>query len=119
LKLITIAQDDSIRNSAHEQNLPVNWTILYELTKLTEEQFDNGRSGQIDTDRLGLACRGVGSDLKRDGLVFSDLVAFAQSAHVEKHIAAAVIGRDKTKSAKLVEHLNFSECHLMSAFPIV
>lgn len=41
-KLMVIAQNDNVRNDARAQHLPVQWTILYELTKLTDEQFDNG-----------------------------------------------------------------------------
>jgi hypothetical protein len=41
-RLIAIAQNDNLRNLAHAPNLPVQWTTLYELTKLTDEQFKAG-----------------------------------------------------------------------------
>jgi hypothetical protein len=43
------AQNDNVRNSEHVPNLPVQWGTLYALTKLTDEQFDNGiKSGAIN-----------------------------------------------------------------------
>ena len=48
-KLMAIADSDVLRNYAHGRNLPAAWTTLYELTKLTEEQFDAGiKSGAIN-----------------------------------------------------------------------
>jgi hypothetical protein len=42
-----------LRNDASRRHLPVAWTILYELTKLTNEQFENGiKAG--DDDALDL-----------------------------------------------------------------
>ena len=44
-KIIAIANNDN----PHGSHLPVQWTTLYALTKLTDEQFDNGiRSGAIN-----------------------------------------------------------------------
>src|SRR3974390_2443080 len=39
-RLIVVAQDQKLRNVAHAQHLPAHWFTLYELTKLTDEQFD-------------------------------------------------------------------------------
>jgi hypothetical protein len=39
-RLMAIATNDNIRNVDPGPHLPVAWTILYELTKLTDEQFD-------------------------------------------------------------------------------
>jgi hypothetical protein len=48
-KLIAVANNDNIRNEAHVPRLPVAWGTLYDLTKLTDEQFDNGiKSGAIN-----------------------------------------------------------------------
>ena len=32
----------NVRNGAISPHLPVAWTVLYELTKLTDKQFANG-----------------------------------------------------------------------------
>jgi hypothetical protein len=48
-RLIIIANDDKLRDRAHGHNLPVQWRTLYELTKLTDEQFDAAiESGAIN-----------------------------------------------------------------------
>lgn len=48
-KLMAIADNDSLRNDAHVRHLPVSWGTLYELTRLTPEQFDAGiKSGAIN-----------------------------------------------------------------------
>lgn len=48
-KLIAIADNDNLRNRSHENALPAKWTVLYELTKLTDEQFKTGiKSGVIN-----------------------------------------------------------------------
>lgn len=41
-KLIAIAKCDHLRNSEHVPHLPANWGTLFELTLLTEEQFQRG-----------------------------------------------------------------------------
>lgn len=38
--LMQIADNDNLRNGEHIHHLPVSWGTLYELTKLTDEQFD-------------------------------------------------------------------------------
>ena len=49
LKAEVGAMNDNVRDVAHAQRLPVPWVTLYELTKLTDEQFDNGiKSGDIN-----------------------------------------------------------------------
>jgi hypothetical protein len=63
-KLMKIADDEKIRNHAPGRNLPNNWTILYELTHLTSEEFDVAiKSGKI-TEQTGMA--------KMTGKVFSE-----------------------------------------------
>jgi hypothetical protein len=48
-KLIKIATCDHLRNSEHVPNLPAHWGTLFELTLLTEEQFEKGiKSGAIN-----------------------------------------------------------------------
>jgi hypothetical protein len=39
-RLMTIAADPRLTNGAHVQHLPPHWGTLYELTKLTDEQFE-------------------------------------------------------------------------------
>jgi hypothetical protein len=47
--LIKIADDERLRNGKHASHLPVHWSILHELTKLTAAQFENGiASGAIN-----------------------------------------------------------------------
>jgi hypothetical protein len=41
-KIIAISLNDNVRNDAHVRHLPMHWGTLYELTKLTDEQFDKG-----------------------------------------------------------------------------
>jgi hypothetical protein len=41
-RLIAISTSDNVRNGAISPHLPIAWTVLYELTKLTDEQFANG-----------------------------------------------------------------------------
>lgn len=40
--LIAIATHDNLRSEKHVSHLPAHWGTLYELTKLTPEQFDAG-----------------------------------------------------------------------------
>lgn len=40
--LMAIALNDNLRNVNHGLHLPVSWRTLYELTKLTDEQFEAG-----------------------------------------------------------------------------
>ena len=48
-KLMTIAACDHLRDVAPGQQLPAHWTMLYDLTKLTPEQFEAGiKSGAIN-----------------------------------------------------------------------
>jgi hypothetical protein len=48
-RLIDIAGNDNVRNESHGTRLPVAWTVLYALTKLTDEQFADGiNSGAIN-----------------------------------------------------------------------
>jgi hypothetical protein len=47
-KLMKVAACEHLRNDAHVRHLPANWGTLYELTKLTPEQFEDGiKSGAI------------------------------------------------------------------------
>jgi hypothetical protein len=47
-RLITIAADERLRDVTHVQHLPAMWGTLFELTKLTDEQFEAGiASGAI------------------------------------------------------------------------
>ena len=49
-KLIKIGECENLRNVSPGRHLPVNWTILYELTKLSDEQFAEGiKSGAINS----------------------------------------------------------------------
>jgi hypothetical protein len=69
-RLMKISDNDNLRNSAVQPNLPVAWTILYELTKLTEEQFDKGiKSGAIHpamATKEARALRGLEPRKKKD-----------------------------------------------------
>jgi hypothetical protein len=48
-RLILISCNDNLREGARAPHLPAAWAILYELTKLSDEQFDNGiNSGVIN-----------------------------------------------------------------------
>ncbi|MBO0733332.1 MAG: hypothetical protein J2P49_03260 [Methylocapsa sp.] len=50
-KLMAIAESDNLRNDAHVRHLPAAWGTLYELTKLTDEQFDAAiQSGAIQSE---------------------------------------------------------------------
>jgi hypothetical protein len=52
-RLIVISCSDNIRNATHVSHLPIHWGTLYELAKLTDEQFDNGiQSGTINPQML-------------------------------------------------------------------
>jgi hypothetical protein len=47
--LIVIATNDNLRDGNHGSHLPGHWRTLYELTKLTDEQFKKGiQSGAIN-----------------------------------------------------------------------
>jgi hypothetical protein len=49
-KLMKIAACDHLRNAEHVPHLPAHWGTLFELTTLTEEQFERGiESGVINT----------------------------------------------------------------------
>lgn len=41
-RLIKITINEKLRDAAHAQHLPAHWPTLYELTKLTAEQFATG-----------------------------------------------------------------------------
>jgi hypothetical protein len=41
-RLMAIARDPRLSNPAHVQLLPPSWGTLYELTKLSDEEFDRG-----------------------------------------------------------------------------
>jgi hypothetical protein len=41
-RLMAVARDKRLRNPAHAQALPPAWYTLYELTKLTDQQFEKG-----------------------------------------------------------------------------
>lgn len=45
-KLLAIARDDKLAEVAHER-LPASWQTLFELTRLTPEQFETGLSAGI------------------------------------------------------------------------
>jgi hypothetical protein len=48
-RLIVIANDGRLRNQAMSPHLPIAWTILHELTQLSDEQFEAGiKSGAIN-----------------------------------------------------------------------
>jgi hypothetical protein len=47
--LIAISTNDNLRNTKDLSHLPVPYSVLYELTKLTDEQFEKGiASGAIN-----------------------------------------------------------------------
>jgi hypothetical protein len=46
-RLMAIARDPRLSNPAHVQLLPPSWGTLYELTKLSDEEFDRGVQQQI------------------------------------------------------------------------
>lgn len=46
-RLMAIARDPRLSNPAHVQLLPPSWGTLYELTKLSDEEFDRGVQEQI------------------------------------------------------------------------
>jgi hypothetical protein len=70
-KLLAIAEDGKLRDVSHVRHLPAHWGTLYELTKLTDEQFENGiQSGAInpnmqrkDVTALRIADLAGGEDL--------------------------------------------------------
>jgi hypothetical protein len=39
-RLLAIAESDNFKNDDHDHHLPASWQTLYELTRLTPEQFD-------------------------------------------------------------------------------
>ena len=41
-RLMAIAENENLRDVAHGPHLPAAWRTLYELTKLTDEQFADG-----------------------------------------------------------------------------
>ena len=41
-RFMALAQDDRILNCAHGHNLPASWRTCYELTTLSDEQFERG-----------------------------------------------------------------------------
>lgn len=50
-RLMAIADDARISNPAHVQHLPPHWGTLYELTKLSDEEFEKGiQAGAIRPD---------------------------------------------------------------------
>jgi len=51
-KLIAIATNDNVRNGAHVRRLPHSWGTLYELTKLTPEQFAAGIKSRAINPRM-------------------------------------------------------------------
>jgi hypothetical protein len=69
-RLMVIADSDNLRNVDVHPHLPVAWTILYQLTKLTEEQFDKGiKSGAIHpamATKEARALRGLEPRKKKD-----------------------------------------------------
>jgi hypothetical protein len=64
-RLIAIACSDNVRNETHVSSLPVAWGTLYELTKLTAEQFESRRIVFKQIRRLEKACRLLGPDAFR------------------------------------------------------
>jgi hypothetical protein len=46
-----VAENENLRNTAHAPLLPSSWTVLYELTKCTEEQFDRGIETEVINPR--------------------------------------------------------------------
>jgi hypothetical protein len=52
-KLMKVTVCDHLRNDAHVRHLPAHWGTLYELTTLTEEQFEGGiKTGAINPKML-------------------------------------------------------------------
>lgn len=50
-RLMAIGGDPRLSNAAHVQHLPPHWGTLYELTKLSDDEFQEGiRSGRIRPD---------------------------------------------------------------------
>ena len=62
-RLMIVAENENLRNGAHAPYLPVSWMTLYELSKLTEEQFGNGIETKVINPRMErkdvLALRGI------------------------------------------------------------
>ena len=62
-KLLKIAENENLRNSEHVPNLPAHWGTLYELTKLTEEQFAAGIENRTINPKMQrkdvMALRGI------------------------------------------------------------
>jgi N6-adenosine-specific RNA methylase IME4 len=59
-RLMAIASDARLSNAAHVQHLPASWGTLYELTKLSDEEFDQAIGKQIirpDMERWEIAER--------------------------------------------------------------
>lgn len=57
-RLMKVSRDDRLANPARVQLLPPSWGTLYELTKLTDAQFEAGvKSGLIRPDMLRTAIR--------------------------------------------------------------
>jgi N6-adenosine-specific RNA methylase IME4 len=56
-RLMAIASDMRLSNPAHVQLLPASWGTLYELTKLSDEEFDQALGTQII--RPGMARREI------------------------------------------------------------
>jgi len=47
-RLMAIARDEKFANAARVQHLPPNWSTMYQLTKLTPEEFDRAaKEGKI------------------------------------------------------------------------
>jgi hypothetical protein len=51
-RLIAISNNDTLRNEALAPLLPISWSILYELTKLTDEQFETGLTSRTINARM-------------------------------------------------------------------
>jgi len=52
-RLMTIASDKRLRQESHATHLPICWYTLWELTELTDEQFERGlQSGKINPNML-------------------------------------------------------------------
>lgn len=59
-RLMAIAADDRLANAAHGQHLPASWRTLYELTHLSDDEFDQGIARNIirpDMERREIAER--------------------------------------------------------------
>lgn len=46
-RLMAIAQDRRLSNPTHASHLPASWTTLYELTKLSDEEFDRALTESV------------------------------------------------------------------------